>query len=195
MTKFADLTNKVIEACSPMTRSYTRFILRLCDELPASLTRPLWGLLVRLRGKIVTTSATLALGVRSLAQARHVDLECRCVVAHERQEVLADPLSGELESVHHVVQGDPRVPRPQSEELHMALKELGVPTEFYVYPGDTHGIPDPRNQFLKATAEMMWMDYWVRGSGKKFAWRDVLKSLDDERPARDTGRVANGSNP
>ena len=23
------------------------------------------------------------------------------------------------------------------------------------------------------------MDYWVRGSGKKFAWRDVLKTLDD----------------
>jgi dipeptidyl aminopeptidase/acylaminoacyl peptidase len=95
----------------------------------------------------------------------------------------------------HVVQGDPRVPRPQSEELHMALKQLGVPTEFYVYPGDTHGIPDPRNQFLKATAEMAWMDYWVRGSGRKFAWRDVLKTLDDERPARDTMRVTSGSSP
>ena len=33
----------------------------------------------------------------------------------------------------HVVHGDPRVPRPQSEELHMALKKLGVPTEFFVY--------------------------------------------------------------
>jgi dipeptidyl aminopeptidase/acylaminoacyl peptidase len=95
----------------------------------------------------------------------------------------------------HVVQGDPRVPRPQSEELHMALKQLGVPTEFYVYPGDTHGIPDPRNQFVKATAEMAWMDYWVRGSGRKFAWRDVLKTLDDERPARDTTKVATGTSP
>ena len=35
----------------------------------------------------------------------------------------------------HVVDGDPRVPRPQSEELHMALKKLGVPTEFMVYSG------------------------------------------------------------
>ena len=41
--------------------------------------------------------------------------------------------------------GDPRVPRPQSEELYMALRQLGVPTEFYVYPGASHGIPDPRN--------------------------------------------------
>lgn len=80
----------------------------------------------------------------------------------------------------HVVEGDPRVPRPQSEELFMALKRLGVPTELYVYPGATHGIPDPRNQLLKSVAEMAWMDYWVRGGGKKFAWRDVLKTLDPE---------------
>jgi hypothetical protein len=63
----------------------------------------------------------------------------------------------------------------------MALKRLGVPTEFYVYPGNTHGIPDPRNQLVKATAEMAWMDYWVRHSGRKFAWRDVLKTLEDPR--------------
>ena len=61
----------------------------------------------------------------------------------------------------------------------MALSKLGVPNEFWVYPGTTHGIPDPRNQYLKAVAEMSWMDYYVRGSGKKFAWRDVLKTLDD----------------
>ena len=79
----------------------------------------------------------------------------------------------------HVVDGDPRVPRPQSEELHMALKKLGVPTELYVYPGASHGIPDPRNRYLKSVAEMAWMDYWVRKSGKQFAWRDVLKSVDD----------------
>ena len=86
----------------------------------------------------------------------------------------------------HVVEGDPRVPRPQSEELHMALKQLGVPTEFFVYPGNTHGIPDPRNQLVKSVAEMAWMDYWVRGMGKKFTWRDVLKTLesDPDKPLR-----------
>jgi dipeptidyl aminopeptidase/acylaminoacyl peptidase len=82
----------------------------------------------------------------------------------------------------HVVEGDPRVPRPQSEEMHMALSKLGVPNEFWVYPGNTHGIPDVRNQYLKAVAEMAWMDYYVRGSGKKFAWRDVLKSVDANGP-------------
>jgi len=81
----------------------------------------------------------------------------------------------------HVVEGDPRVPSPQSIELHMALKQLGVPTELYMYPGSTHGIPDPRNQFAKAVSEMAWMDYYVRGRGKKFSWRDVLKSLEEEK--------------
>jgi dipeptidyl aminopeptidase/acylaminoacyl peptidase len=80
----------------------------------------------------------------------------------------------------HVVEGDPRVPSPQSIELHMALKQLGVATELFMYPGATHGIPDPRNQFVKAVSEMAWMDYYVRGQGKKFAWRDVLKTLEDE---------------
>jgi dipeptidyl aminopeptidase/acylaminoacyl peptidase len=91
----------------------------------------------------------------------------------------------------HVVEGDPRVPRPQSEELFMALKRLGVPTEMYVYPGSTHGIPDPRNQLLKSVAEMAWMDYWVRGSGKKFAWRDVLKTLDPEGTVATTTSTSN----
>ena len=82
----------------------------------------------------------------------------------------------------HVVDGDPRVPRPQSEEMHMALSKLGVPNEFWVYPGQSHGIPDARNQYVKAIAEKMWMDYYVRGSGKKFAWRDVLKSVEGSGP-------------
>jgi dipeptidyl aminopeptidase/acylaminoacyl peptidase len=86
----------------------------------------------------------------------------------------------------HVVEGDPRVPSPQSVELHMALKQLGVPTELFMYPGSTHGIPDPRNQLVKAVSEMAWMDYYVRGTGKKFAWRDVLKTLEDEAKVKGT---------
>jgi dipeptidyl aminopeptidase/acylaminoacyl peptidase len=80
----------------------------------------------------------------------------------------------------HVVEGDPRVPSPQSVELHMALKQLGVPTELYMYPGNTHGITDPRNQLVKSVSEMAWMDYYVRGLGNRFAWRDVLKTLESE---------------
>jgi dipeptidyl aminopeptidase/acylaminoacyl peptidase len=79
----------------------------------------------------------------------------------------------------HVVDGDPRVPRPQSEELHMALKKLGVPTELFVYPGNTHGIPDPRNQLAKAVVEFNWFEKWVRGKPTWLNWQEMLKTIDD----------------
>jgi len=84
----------------------------------------------------------------------------------------------------HVVAGDPRVPSPQSVELHMALKKLGVPTELFMYPGQTHGIPDPRNRLVKSMSEMAWMDYWVRGKGEKFSWKSVLATLEDAKKPR-----------
>ncbi|HUQ46089.1 MAG TPA: prolyl oligopeptidase family serine peptidase [Gemmatimonadaceae bacterium] len=100
-----------------------------------------------------------------------------------RQSPAAYIRNAKTPTMIHVVDNDPRVPRPQSEELHMALKRLGVPTEFYVYPGNTHGIPDPRNQLVKAVSEMAWMDYWVRKSGKRFAWRDVLATVAESKEA------------
>lgn len=81
----------------------------------------------------------------------------------------------------HVVEGDPRVPSPQSVELHMGLKRVGVPTELFMYPGASHGIPDARNRLVKSTAEMAWMNYWVLGNGKKFSWREVLETLEDPK--------------
>ncbi len=81
-------------------------------------------------------------------------------------------------TMFHVVYGDPRVPRPQSEEMHMALKRLGVPTELFVYPGNTHGIPDPRDQYTKSMAEFAWMEHYVRGKDTKFEWKELLKTLD-----------------
>jgi dipeptidyl aminopeptidase/acylaminoacyl peptidase len=103
-----------------------------------------------------------------------------------KQSPIAYIKNAKTPTMIHVVEGDPRVPRPQSEELHMALERLGVPTEFFVYPGTTHGIPDPRNQLLKSTAEMAWMDYWVRHSGKRFTWRDVLRTLGDSTSGKPT---------
>jgi dipeptidyl aminopeptidase/acylaminoacyl peptidase len=79
----------------------------------------------------------------------------------------------------HVVDGDPRVPRPQSEELHMALKRLGVPTEFLVYPGASHGIPDPHNQLLRNSADLAWFEHWIRGKKDWLQWKDLLKTLED----------------
>ena len=82
----------------------------------------------------------------------------------------------------HVVEGDPRVPSPQSVELHMGLKRVGVPTELFMYPGNSHGIPDARNRLVKSMSEMAWMDYYVLGKGQKFSWRKALETL--EGPAK-----------
>ncbi len=79
----------------------------------------------------------------------------------------------------HVVDGDPRVPRPQSEELYMALRQLGVATEFLVYPGSTHGIPDMSNQLVKMVTEFNWMEKWINGKSTWFDWREILQTLDD----------------
>tara|TARA_Y100001949_G_scaffold99264_1_gene83694 strand:- start:1188 stop:1427 length:240 start_codon:yes stop_codon:yes gene_type:complete len=62
----------------------------------------------------------------------------------------------------------------------MALKKLGVPTELFMYPGQSHGIPDPRNRLVKAVSEMAWMDYYVRDMGERFQWRDVLQTVAEE---------------
>ncbi|HSG08393.1 MAG TPA: S9 family peptidase [Longimicrobiales bacterium] len=92
----------------------------------------------------------------------------------------------------HVVEGDPRVPSPQSVELFMALKKLNVPTELFMYPGRSHGIPDPRNRLVKSVAEQAWMDYYVRGVGKKFNWRQVLETLEPEKGPRAISDGAGG---
>ena len=84
----------------------------------------------------------------------------------------------------HVVDGDPRVPRPQSEELHMALKKLGVPTEFLVYPGNTHGITEPRNQLVKAITEFNWFEKYIRGKQGWFEWKELLQTLKEEKPEK-----------
>jgi dipeptidyl aminopeptidase/acylaminoacyl peptidase len=89
--------------------------------------------------------------------------------------------NAETPTMIHVVEGDPRVPSPQSVELHMALKKLDVPTELFMYPGRSHGIPGPRNRLVKAVSEMAWMDHYVRGIGDKFEWRQVLATLEKDR--------------
>jgi dipeptidyl aminopeptidase/acylaminoacyl peptidase len=74
--------------------------------------------------------------------------------------------------------GDPRVPIGQQLEMYTALQSLGVPTELFIYPGEQHGTPGVRNRLANSTAQMTWMDYYVRGIGGNFAWHDVLRTLE-----------------
>ncbi|MDX1494956.1 MAG: S9 family peptidase, partial [Longimicrobiales bacterium] len=96
------------------------------------------------------------------------------------QSPLKYVMNAKTPTMIHVVEGDPRVPSPQSVELHMALKKLNVPTELFMYPGRSHGIPDPRNRLVKSVSEMAWMDHYVRGIGEGFEWEMVLKTLEED---------------
>ena len=77
----------------------------------------------------------------------------------------------------HVGSKDARVPRPQSEELHMALKKLGVPTEFIVYPRMGHGITEPRYQLVKMAAEYGWFEKWIQGKPEWLDWKPLIESV------------------
>jgi dipeptidyl aminopeptidase/acylaminoacyl peptidase len=81
----------------------------------------------------------------------------------------------------HVCAGDPRVPKPQSDELHMALKKLGVPVEYIVYPQNTHGITDPRYQMVKMVAEFHWFEKWIKGKPEWFQWKSLLATLEEPK--------------
>ena len=62
----------------------------------------------------------------------------------------------------------------------MALKKHGVPTEFFVYPGNSHGIPGTRNRLVKMVSEFSWMERYINGKDGWFEWEDLLKTLPAE---------------
>ncbi|HXF95142.1 MAG TPA: S9 family peptidase [Gemmatimonadales bacterium] len=83
----------------------------------------------------------------------------------------------------HFGEKDERIPLPQGQELHMALKQRGVPTEFLIYPGQPHGIQEPRYQLVKMMAEVGWFERWIRGKGSGVDWEQILAvARDISRP-------------
>ena len=57
---------------------------------------------------------------------------------------------------------DHNVPVIHSEQMYMALKRLGVPTELIVYPGQSHGISKPSFQRDVLTRYLAWYERWLR---------------------------------
>ncbi len=72
---------------------------------------------------------------------------------------------------------DPRVPAPQSRELYMSLKNLGVPVEYIEFPGQGHGLTNPRYQLLKMEAELAWFDKWLNGGEEWIDWEKILGTI------------------
>ncbi len=89
----------------------------------------------------------------------------------------------------HVAEADHYGTKPQSDELHMALKKLGVPVEYIIYPGEPHGLTSPRHQLVKMVAEFNWFEKWIRGKPDWFEWKTLLDTLDEpkkEEPQKKT---------
>ena len=78
----------------------------------------------------------------------------------------------------HFGENDRRVPRPQGEELYIALTKLGVPTEFIVYPNTYHGITGMRYQMVKMQAEFNWFEKWIRGKKEWIDWKEMIETLE-----------------
>lgn len=86
----------------------------------------------------------------------------------------------------HFGEKDRRIPRPQGEELHMALKKLGVPTEFIVYPDMPHGLRNARYQLVKMQAEFSWFERWIKGKKEWLDWKALLQTLEEkEKPKKE----------
>ena len=56
---------------------------------------------------------------------------------------------------------DVECPMPQTEEFYHALRTLGVPTEFVVYPGQGHGLADPKDDADATRRTLAWFARWL----------------------------------
>jgi dipeptidyl aminopeptidase/acylaminoacyl peptidase len=92
-------------------------------------------------------------------------------------------------TLFHYGERDQRVPMPQGQELHMALKSLGVPTQFLVYPGELHALRQPRNQLVKLLADLGWFETHIRGRGVWLDWANVLEVSEQIEAALDPRRT------
>ncbi len=57
---------------------------------------------------------------------------------------------------------DDRVPLAQSQELYAALKRIGVPVEFAIYPRQAHNPSEPRLQVDVLRRNVDWFNRWLK---------------------------------
>ena len=64
----------------------------------------------------------------------------------------------------YVGERDIEVPPTQSIEYWHALKEMGVPTSLFIYPGEGHRLRDPANRLDMRRRTVAWFDKYVKSS-------------------------------
>jgi len=63
--------------------------------------------------------------------------------------------------LYMVGEKDYNVPAAGSEQMYQALKSLGVPTQFVVYPGQHHGLSVPSYQKDRYTRYVDWFGKYL----------------------------------
>ena len=59
-------------------------------------------------------------------------------------------------------QNDYRCPLPQSEQMYLSLKRLGLETELVIYPGESHGISRPDHQLDRLSRIVKWFHKYLK---------------------------------
>jgi dipeptidyl aminopeptidase/acylaminoacyl peptidase len=62
----------------------------------------------------------------------------------------------------YVGERDIECPTPQTQEFWHALKALGVPTSAMIYPGEGHGLRDPKNAQDALERTLAWFDKYLK---------------------------------
>ena len=88
--------------------------------------------------------------------------------AYWNNSPLKDVANVKTPTIFFVGEKDPRVPMPQSVEMHRALKSNGVPTHLYVAPREPHGWAELRHQLFKANVELEWFEKYA--TGRPYTW-------------------------
>ena len=67
-----------------------------------------------------------------------------------------------------VLQGanDPRVIKPESDDIVAAVKKNGVPVEYIVFPDEGHGFTKKENQIEGWSAILEFLDKYLKGGDK-----------------------------
>ncbi|MGE4036007.1 MAG: Atxe2 family lasso peptide isopeptidase [Parvularculaceae bacterium] len=75
----------------------------------------------------------------------------------------------------------------QELELYVRLRRRGVPTEFYVFPNETHQKQEPRHKLAIYERNLAWFRFWLRGETDEDGdrthyqrWKDLRS---DQRPS------------
>src|SRR5207302_610278 len=76
------------------------------------------------------------------------------IEAYWNNSPLKDIANVKTPTIFFVGERDPRVPMPQSIEMHRALKSNGVPTHLYVAPREPHVWAELRHQLFKLNTEI-----------------------------------------